>query len=107
MKTAFARNTPAVGVVRLRPSGNHSRVGGDSNYKRELATIGRAIRRHRKARGLSQEALAELAGHHPNFMGRVERGEHNSKISIYLDIAQALGVEPAQLFEDIRTKGDG
>jgi len=45
-----------------------------------LVAIGAAIRAARKANGLSQEALAEIAGIDRSYMGGIERGEHNLAI---------------------------
>lgn len=63
-----------------------------------LAALGREIRRRRKANGLSQEALAELCGLHPNYIGLIERGERNASVRTVVMIARALGVGPAALF---------
>lgn len=58
-----------------------------------LVSLGAAIRAARQAQGLSQEALAELAGIDRSYMGGIERGEHNISIINLLKIADALGVK--------------
>jgi transcriptional regulator with XRE-family HTH domain len=58
--------------------------------------------RERKARGLSQRALAQLAGLDRTYVGSVERGERNVSIDNVERLAEALGIELADLFKRIR-----
>ena len=60
------------------------------------------LRRERKARGLSQRALAQLAGLDRTYVGSVERGERNVSIDNIERLAEALGIELADLFKRIR-----
>lgn len=64
-----------------------------------LVGLGAAIRAARQAKGLSQEALAELAGIDRSYMGGIERGEHNLAIMNLLKIADALGIKVSTLLE--------
>lgn len=43
----------------------------------DLLALGREVRRLREAHDLTQEELADRAGLHPNYIGRIERGESN------------------------------
>jgi transcriptional regulator with XRE-family HTH domain len=52
--------------------------------------LGQTIRKHRKRRELTLEDLAERAELHPNYLGRVERGEEHVSLSALVRIAQAL-----------------
>jgi transcriptional regulator with XRE-family HTH domain len=66
-----------------------------------LISLGAAIRAARQAQGLSQEALAEIAGIDRSYMGGIERGEHNLAIMNLLKIADALGVKASSLLDKI------
>jgi len=62
--------------------------------------FGKALRKHRKARGLTQERLAELAGLHFTYIGSVERGERNISIRNIDALIKALGLTYKQFLED-------
>lgn len=60
--------------------------------------FGRHVRRLRRDRDLSQEALAELASIHRNHLGAIERGTKAAGLLTVFRLADALGVPPADLF---------
>jgi transcriptional regulator with XRE-family HTH domain len=66
--------------------------------KRHSKIIGEAVRRYRQRARLSQEVLAEMSSIHPNYVGRIERGECSPTIEILLQIAAALKVHPHKFF---------
>lgn len=68
---------------------------------RHRKVLGEAIRACRKARGLSQEKLAELADLHPNYVGEVERGDKTISVDALFRIATALKVKLRSLFNDV------
>jgi transcriptional regulator with XRE-family HTH domain len=51
--------------------------------------------------GFTQEHLAEKADLHPNYLGRVERGEEHISLAALRRIAKALGVRVRELVADI------
>lgn len=61
--------------------------------------LGVRIRTVRKAAGLTQEQLAEVADISVNFMGYVERGQRAPSIQTLERIAQGLDVHPKNLFD--------
>ncbi len=70
-----------------------------SFLKRRLA-FGQRLRVLRQERGLSQEALADIANIHRTYVGSVERGERNIALDNINALADALGVSPALLVDD-------
>ncbi len=65
-----------------------------------LIVFGKTVRKLREARGLSQEAFADVCGLHRTYIGGIERGERNIGLLNVLRIARALGVHPGTLFAD-------
>jgi transcriptional regulator with XRE-family HTH domain len=59
----------------------------------------RQIRKSVKPK-LTQEALADIAGIDRSYTGKIERGESNVSLVNINRIADALKVEPAELFRD-------
>ncbi|MDP9193368.1 MAG: helix-turn-helix domain-containing protein [Acidobacteriota bacterium] len=62
--------------------------------------FGETVRRLRKERALSQEALAERAGMNADFVGFIERGENVPTLTTILQLARAFGVQPSVIIED-------
>jgi transcriptional regulator with XRE-family HTH domain len=59
--------------------------------------VGRNLRAYRKARGLSQEAFADVLGVHRTYMGGIERGERNLTLKSVEKIAGRIELEPLSL----------
>lgn len=64
-----------------------------------LIVLGENIRRHREAKGLSQEQLAFEANLDRTYVGGAERGERNLTILSALKVSRALDVKLSQLVE--------
>lgn len=60
--------------------------------------LGAQVREIRRARGLTQEALAEQLGVSPRYLAGVERGERNLTLDSVDALAEQLGVEARELF---------
>lgn len=58
------------------------------------------LRKKRGDHGLSQEALASLAGLHRTYIGSVERGERNISIDNIERLAKALGCKVVDLLDE-------
>jgi transcriptional regulator with XRE-family HTH domain len=64
-----------------------------------LKKLGTRIRRLRERKGLSQEALADLARLDRSYMSGIERGVRNFSILNLAKIAKALSVSPGSLLD--------
>lgn len=62
--------------------------------------IGQRIRKVRKARGLSQDALAEKVGISTTHMSHIETGNTKLSLAVFVDLATALDVRADELLFD-------
>ena len=60
-------------------------------------TLGDNLRAYRAARGLSQEALAEVLDVHRTYMSDLERGKRNLTLKSVERIAERLKLDPLDL----------
>ncbi len=66
-------------------------------------TVGQNLRAYRKARGLSQEAFADVLSVHRTYMGGIERGERNLTLKSLERIAGRVGLDPLELLQPPQT----
>lgn len=62
-------------------------------------SLGRNVRRFRKERGLSQEALADEVELAVTYVGQIERGLRNPTLDVVERLAKVLGVKPLDLLQ--------
>jgi DNA-binding XRE family transcriptional regulator len=96
-----SRDYPLLIICR-RKGIRHSSVGGMTRPAGEspqalLRNIATNLRKHRLARGLSQEAFADLCGYHRTYIGAVERAERNITIETLCALATSLNLHPLDL----------
>lgn len=60
--------------------------------------FGRLVAAHRRRLGLTQEGLAERAGISVDMISKVEVGATGARFPMIERLAEALGVDPAELF---------
>jgi transcriptional regulator with XRE-family HTH domain len=73
-----------------------------------LLALGRALRKARRDRDLSQDAVGRRAGMHANHIGTIERGTKDPRATTLLRMCEALDISPAELFSGYGPgNGDG
>lgn len=64
-----------------------------------VEAFGTAVRERRVALGISQEALAAMAGLSRTHVSRIERGEHAPYLTQIFRLAEVLGCRPGELVD--------
>ncbi len=70
------------------------------NSQANRTALGEAMRHRREAMGLSQEAFAEMADCHRNYVSLVERGRQNVTVDMLGRFATVLRCRVAEMMED-------
>lgn len=65
--------------------------------------FGVALQKARQEAGLSQEALAELAGLDRSYISLLEQGKRQPSIRVLFQISDAMGVAPASFIQILDT----
>jgi transcriptional regulator with XRE-family HTH domain len=71
------------------------------------AAFGDAIRTVRKRRGFSQESLALECELDRTYISGIERGVRNPSLTNIFKLAEALEIDPAELFARAQVAADG
>ena len=62
--------------------------------------VGANLRRIRTAKGVSQEAYAQVLGWDRTYVGGLERGERNLTLDTLEELAERVGIDPLELLRD-------
>ncbi|MBY6092201.1 helix-turn-helix domain-containing protein [Maritimibacter alkaliphilus] len=73
-------------------------TGGPVNANGEEASVGATLRRLRKAKGMSLQALADESGVSVGMISQVERGLANPSIKLLTSLRRALNISMQELF---------
>lgn len=76
-------------------------MGKTLGSKRHKALIDLLIER-REAAGLTQADLADRLGEYQSFVARLESGQRRIDVVEFLDIAEALGFDPAKAIATLK-----
>lgn len=67
-----------------------------------LCSFGQSLAKHRRAKELTQEALAEKADLDRTYLSDIERGVRNPGIRNVVLIAKALGIPASDLLKGVK-----
>lgn len=73
----------------------------------QLLAFGRTVRKARRDRDLSQEALADEAGLSAKHVGEIERANKDPRLTTVLKLADALELRSGELFAQFDERLDG
>ena len=76
-------------------------TGEAIDAKALAVAFGVRLRELRDREGLTQDRLAKLSGLQSSIIGRLERGQHEPRLSSVLSVARGLGVSPSELLDDL------
>ena len=75
-----------------------------SAFTRKYTRFRRLLADARRAKGLTQVALAKKLGRPQSFISKVEQGERRLDVIEFLEVARALRVDPARLLADVERR---
>ena len=71
----------------------------------QLDSIGKYLRKYRREKGLSQEALAEKTNLSSNYIGMLERGQKVPSLETFVELVNALDVSADMLLCEVVNTG--
>ena len=71
----------------------------DERHHEDFLRIGLNILYYRKQKGITQQKLAEMTSYSKNHIQKIETAMASPSVEALLDIAEALEISPAKLFE--------
>lgn len=72
---------------------SHIEAGDNKKLRQEFTKqLSQRLREVRKAKGITQQELAERAGLHLTYVGHLEAGKYHPTVFVMWKVAKALGV---------------
>ncbi len=75
-----------------------------STHHQHYQVLLHVLREMRERVGLTQVALADRIGNTQTFVSKVERGERRIDVVEFVEICEALGIEPTKAFAEFVTQ---
>lgn len=85
-------------------TGGTDRISTKTKLAADLVVLGRVLVRAREARGLKQSEVAATLGVPPSYMSKIENGTRRLDVIELVQIADAMGADPAELIRDLQAE---
>jgi transcriptional regulator with XRE-family HTH domain len=85
-------------------AGGTDRISTKTKLAPDLAVLGRVLVKAREARGLKQSEVAQSLGLPASYLSKVENGTRRLDVIELVHIAEAMGVDPADLVRELQTE---
>jgi HTH-type transcriptional regulator/antitoxin HipB len=64
----------------------------------------RVIKERRESAGLTQVTVATALGRYQSYVANIETGQRRIDVIEFLDLAQAIGVDPVEILREIQSR---
>jgi len=88
----------------MKPHGGEGRVSTKAKLADELLTLGRVLVEARERAGLKQSDVAARLGLPASYLSKVENGTRRLDVIEFIRIADAMGIDPAEIVSEIKQK---
>jgi len=89
-------------VHRKSPHGGQDRISTKAKLADELVVLGRVLVRARERAGLKQSEVAARLALPASYLSKVENGTRRLDVIEFIQIAQAMGSDPAEIIRELR-----
>ena len=87
---------------RKSPHGGQDRISTKAKLADELVVLGRVLVRARERAGLKQSEVAARLALPASYLSKVENGTRRLDVIEFIQIAQAMGSDPAEIIRELR-----
>ena len=89
------------------PTGGHDRISTKAKLANELRILGNVLARARERAGLKQFDVAARLNLPPSYLSKVENGTRRLDVIEFIQIANAMNLDPADVLRDLEEALDG
>jgi len=85
------------------PTGGHDRISTKAKLANELRILGNVLARARERAGLKQFDVAARLHLPPSYLSKVENGTRRLDVIEFIQIANAMGLDPAEVLHELES----